>query len=67
MARAQDPDSAGSQFFICVADSPFLDRQYTAFGRVVRGMEVADKIVGAPRDNRDNPHERIEMKVRVVG
>ena len=66
MARSQDPDSAGSQFFICVKDSPFLDRQYTAFGRVVRGMEVADKVVGAPRDARDNPNERIEMKVRVV-
>ena len=66
MARAQSPDSAGSQFFICVADSGFLDRQYTAFGRVVRGMEVADKIVGAPRDARDNPKERIEMKVRVL-
>ena len=66
MARAQDPNSAGSQFFVCVADSGFLDRQYTAFGRVVRGMEVADKIVGAPRDSRDNPNERIEMKVRVV-
>ena len=44
----------------------FLDRQYSAFGRVVRGMEVADKIVSAPRDGRDNPNERIEMKVRVV-
>src|SRR5688572_22694873 len=66
MARAQDPDSAGSQFFICVADSPFLDRQYTAFGRVLRGMEAADKIVGSPRDRRDNPNDRIEMKVRIV-
>lgn len=66
MARAQDPDSAGSQFFICVADSSFLDRQYTAFGRVVRGMEVADKIVSARRDARDNPEERIDMKIRVV-
>ena len=47
-------------------DSKFLDRQYTAFGRVVRGMEVADKIVGSPRDARDNPNERVEMKVRVV-
>ena len=64
MARAQSPDSAGSQFFICVKDSCFLDRQYTAFGRVVRGMEVADKIVGAPRDARDNPNERVEMKVK---
>jgi peptidyl-prolyl cis-trans isomerase B (cyclophilin B) len=66
MARAQDPNSAGSQFFICVADSGFLDRQYSAFGRVVRGMEVADKIVAAPRDARDNPNERVEMKLKVV-
>ncbi len=66
MARAQDPDSAGCQFFICVADASFLDRQYTAFGKVTRGIEVADKIVAAPRDGRDNPHERIEMKVRIV-
>jgi peptidyl-prolyl cis-trans isomerase B (cyclophilin B) len=66
MARAQDPNSAGSQFFICVADSGFLDRQYSAFGRVVRGMEVADKIVAAPRDRNDNPNDRVEMKVRVV-
>jgi peptidyl-prolyl cis-trans isomerase B (cyclophilin B) len=66
MARAQSPDSAGCQFFICVADSLFLDKQYTAFGRVVRGMEVADKIVSAPRDARDNPNDRIDMKVRVV-
>jgi peptidyl-prolyl cis-trans isomerase B (cyclophilin B) len=66
MARAQDPDSAGSQFFVVVADSNFLDGQYTAFGKVVRGMEVADKIVAQPRDSRDNPNERIEMKVRVM-
>ena len=66
MARSQDPDSAGSQFFVCVKDSAFLDRQYTAFGRVVRGMEVADKIVNEARDARDNPKERVEMKVRVA-
>jgi peptidyl-prolyl cis-trans isomerase B (cyclophilin B) len=66
MARASDPNSAGSQFFICVADSGFLDRQYSAFGRVVRGMDVADKIVASPRDRADNPNERVEMKVRVV-
>jgi len=66
MARAQDPNSAGSQFFIVVKDSGFLDREYTAFGRVVRGMEVADKIVSSPRDARDNPNDRIDMKVRVV-
>jgi peptidyl-prolyl cis-trans isomerase B (cyclophilin B) len=66
MARSSDPDSAGSQFFICVADSSFLDRQYTAFGRVVKGMEVADKIVSSARDKSDNPNERVDMKVKVV-
>ena len=66
MARAQDPDSAGSQFFIVVEDSRFLDRKYTAFGEVVKGMGVADKIVSEPRDNRDNPNERIEMQVTIV-
>lgn len=66
MARAANPDSAGSQFFICVADAPFLDRQYTVFGEVVSGMDVADKIVIQPRDRMDNPNERIEMKVRIV-
>lgn len=65
MARANDPDSAGSQFFICVADSNFLDWQYTAFGEVVSGMEVADKVVNMKRDGRDNPLERIEMTVTV--
>ncbi|MFN3396563.1 MAG: peptidylprolyl isomerase [Thermodesulfovibrionales bacterium] len=66
MARAANPDSAGSQFFICVADAPFLDGQYTVFGEVISGMDVADKIVSQPRDKRDNPLERIEMKVRIV-
>ncbi len=67
MARAQDPDSAGSQFFICVADSPFLDGQYTAFGEVVSGMDVVDRVVNVPRDARDNPAERIEMTVTITG
>ena len=66
MARAQHPDSAGSQFFICVADASFLDKKYSAFGEVVSGMEVADKIVSQPRDSKDNPQERIEIKVQVV-
>lgn len=65
MARSGHPDSAGSQFFICVSDSSFLDRQYTVFGEIVSGMDVADKIVSQPRDARDNPDERIEMKVKV--
>lgn len=66
MARSQHPDSAGSQFFIVVADSQFLDGQYTVFGEVVSGMDVADKIVSQKRDARDNPLERIEMKVRIL-
>jgi peptidyl-prolyl cis-trans isomerase B (cyclophilin B) len=66
MARAQNPDSAGSQFFICVKDSFFLDKKYTAFGEVVSGMEVADKIVSQPRDARDNPLEKVEIKVKIV-
>ena len=66
MARSRHPDSAGSQFFIVVKDSPFLDRQYTVFGEVVSGIDVADKIVSQERDGRDNPLQRIEMKVRVV-
>jgi peptidyl-prolyl cis-trans isomerase B (cyclophilin B) len=66
MARSQDPDSAGSQFFICVADAPFLNNQYTVFGEVASGMEVVDKIVGLPRDKQDNPSERVEMKIKVM-
>jgi len=66
MARAGHPDSAGSQFFICVKDSMFLNNQYTVFGEVVSGMEVADKIVSQPRDGNDNPNERIEMQVKVA-
>ncbi len=66
MARAADPDSAGSQFFICVADSYFLDKQYTVFGEVTSGMDVVDKIVSQQRDKNDNPLERTEMKVKIV-
>ncbi len=64
-ARSADPDSAGSQFFIVVDNASFLDGQYTVFGEVVKGMEVADKIVSQPRDSKDNPLERIEMTVEV--
>jgi len=66
MARAAHPDSAGSQFFICVADSSFLDKQYTVFGEVISGMDVADKIVKQPRDKMDNPIERTKMKVKIT-
>jgi len=55
MARAQDPDSASSQFFIVVKDSTFLDNQYTVFGQVTKGMDVADTIVNAPRNRNDRP------------
>lgn len=54
-ARSQDPNSASSQFFIMVAASPQLDGQYSVFGKVVKGMDVADKIVALPSDERDNP------------
>lgn len=55
MARSNNPNSASSQFFIVVKDSTFLDRQYTAFGQVTKGMDVADKIVNAQRDANDRP------------
>ena len=66
MARSNDPNSAGSQFFIVVKDSDFLDRQYTVFGRVIEGMDVADKIVSVEKDGNDNPLEKVEMKIRIV-
>lgn len=79
MARANDPDSAGSQFFIVVEESRFLDRKYTIFGEVVKGIGVADKIVALPRvmcqtgaptpadkGPCDNPIDRVEMTVTIV-
>jgi len=65
-ARKPDPNSATSQFFICVADAPHLDGQYSIFGEVVEGMEVVDKIVKMPRDNRDNPIDKVEMKIEKI-
>lgn len=62
-ARTQDPNSFSGQFFLCVADSPGLDNQYSAFGEVLSGMEVADAIVNSPRDGRDNPLEKISMTI----
>lgn len=61
MARATDPNSAGSQFFIVTTDSTFLDRQYTAFGEVIEGMEIADKIVNLQKDENDCPFEEAKM------
>lgn len=66
MARASEPDTAGSQFFIVVEASHFLDGKYTAFGEVTRGLGVADKIVVLPRNDRDLPNERVEMTVTIV-
>jgi peptidyl-prolyl cis-trans isomerase B (cyclophilin B) len=57
MARAQDPNSAGSQFFIMHEDAPHLDGQYAAFGRVIHGMEEVDRIAGVEKDFRDRPLE----------
>jgi peptidyl-prolyl cis-trans isomerase B (cyclophilin B) len=61
MARSQDPDSAGSQFFIVTADSTFLDREYTVFGEVIEGMEVADKIVNLQKNENDCPLDEAKM------
>ena len=66
MARSMQPDSAGSQFFVMVAKSPHLDGQYAAFGKVIEGIEAADKIVSADRDSRDKPKEKQMMKKVVL-
>lgn len=62
MARSQNPDSAGSQFFIMHADAPHLDGQYAAFGKVISGMEVVDEIANAVTDYSDRPFDEIVMK-----
>lgn len=66
MARASEPDTAGSQFFIVVEDSFFLDRKYTVFGEVTKGLGVADKIANLPRNDHDLPNDRTEMTVTIV-
>ena len=66
MARAMDPDSAGSQFFIMVADAPHLDGQYAAFGKVTEGMEAADKIVNVKTDWHDCPREKQVIKTITI-
>lgn len=62
MARAMDPNSAGSQFFIMVQRSPHLDGQYASFGKVIEGMEEADRIVNVKRNMNDRPLEEQMMK-----
>ena len=68
MARAMDPNSAGSQFFIMTSTSPHLDGQYAAFGKVTEGMDVADQIVNSPRNAMDKPLFDQKIKsIRVEG
>ena len=67
MARAMDPNSAGSQFFIMHADAPHLDGDYAAFGHVISGMDVVDEIANTPTDWNDMPRTPVVMAtVRVV-
>ena len=66
MARAMDPDSAGSQFFIMHATASYLDGQYAAFGRITEGLEVIDQIASVPTDPMDRPHEEQKIQSIVV-
>ena len=66
MARSMSPDSAGSQFFIMVANSPHLDGQYAAFGKVIEGIEAADKIVAVKRNHSDKPLSDQKMKTVTI-
>lgn len=66
MARSSDPDSAGSQFFIVLNDSRFLDSQYTVFGRVVNGMDVVDKIAALPTIQNDQPQDPNMAKINSI-
>lgn len=66
MARSMMPDSAGSQFFIMVADAPHLDGSYAAFGKIIQGLEAADEIVNVRRDAMDKPLEPVVIKTITV-
>jgi peptidyl-prolyl cis-trans isomerase B (cyclophilin B) len=67
MARSNDPDSAGSQFFICHGNPTFLDRQYTAFGRLIKGDEVLEKIATTPTHPPDRPDKRMSViSIKIV-
>jgi len=61
MARSQDPNSGGSQFYICLRDLPQLDVNYVVFGKVVKGMDAVDKIAQVPTDAREMPQEKVVM------
>ena len=67
MARSNDPDSAGSQVFICHGDPRFLDRQYTAFGKLIQGDDVLEKIATTPTRPGDRPVKRMNVaSVKIV-
>ena len=64
--RTRDVSDNGSQFFICVEDNSSLDRTYSVFGKVMKGMDVVDTIVAIPRDETDNPREPVTMTIMVA-
>lgn len=67
MARSQDPDSAGSQFFICHGNPRFLDKQYTAFGKLIKGDDVLEKIATTPTHAPDRPNKRMGIEsIKIV-
>ena len=66
MARAMNPDSAGSQFFIMHKTSPHLDGQYAAFGKVIEGLDIVDKIACTDTDFRDRPMDRQQIRSMTV-
>ena len=67
MARSNDPNSAGSQFFICHGDAGFLDHQYTVFGNLIKGFDVLDKIAATPTEAPNRPIKRINViSVKIV-
>jgi peptidyl-prolyl cis-trans isomerase B (cyclophilin B) len=67
MARSQDPDSAGSQFFICHGDPSFLDHQYTTFGKLIKGDDVLEKIATTPTHPQDRPDKRVGIiSIKIV-